>query len=427
MAKLKFQTPTGMHDILPEEQLFYTEVFDKAKEVFEFYDFGRIETPILEDANLFSRSVGQYTDIVEKEMYSFKTKGGKDILALRPEGTAPIMRAYLENGLNTYPQPVKLWYFGPFFRHEKPQAGRFRQFWQFGAEVLGEKDPVIDAECISVALAILGDLKIKEATVRINSIGDDNCRPEYKKVLTKFLKSKKGSFCAVCQRRMKSNVLRVLDCKNEKCQEALLEAPQIIDFLCQECHEHFKSVLEYLDELKVPYILDPFLVRGLDYYTKTVFEIEATKNIEGEKEVLAAGGRYDNLAKSLGGNDTPACGMAGGVERIIAIMKKDIDRKRKKESPDLFLAQIGPLAKRKSLVMLEEFRKNHIKAAESLSKDSLKFQLGKANKLGIKNVLILGQKEAMQDKVIIRNMETGKQAEVSSKEVVKEFKKRLKE
>jgi len=425
MAKLKFQTPTGMHDILPEDQLYYQKIFDTAKKFFDYYDYSRIETPILESTDLFIHSVGENTDIVEKEMYSFKTKGG-DMVVLRPEGTAPVMRAYFQNGMVSMPQPVKLWYYGPFFRYERPQAGRYRQFHQFGIEVIGDADPIFDMQTIVILYNILDDLKIKNLIVRINSIGDENCRGEYKKALSKFLKNKKSELCRDCQNRAKTNILRVLDCKNPKCREIVTQAPQTIDYLCEGCKNHLKEVLEYLDELKIPYILDPFLVRGLDYYTKTVFEVE-TQDSEGlRQEALAGGGRYDILGKTIAGEAIPACGMAVGVERIIQKMKENNVDVSLKKTAEVFLAQIGPIAKKRGMVIMEEFRRANMKVAECFSKDSLKYQLAKANKLGINNVVIIGQKEAIQNIAIIRNMETGKQSEIPQEDIVKEIKKRIK-
>ncbi|MFA5086914.1 MAG: histidine--tRNA ligase [Candidatus Paceibacterota bacterium] len=428
MSKIKFQNPQGMHDILPEDQPYYEAVFEAAKKVFEFYHFKKIDTPILEPADLFYRGVGQGTDIVEKEMYTFKTKGGKDILTLRPEGTAPIMRAYLQHGMQSMPQPIKVWYCGPFFRHERPQAGRYREFHQFGGEILGERDAVADAELISINYAILQELKLGDLVMKINSIGDDACRPEYRKTLNKFLKSKKTGLCRDCQKRFKTNPLRILDCKNEKCREILADAPQSVDFLCEDCHAHFKEVLEYLEELKIPYILDSGLVRGLDYYSKTVFEIESTDLEQKNQGSLSGGGRYDNLAKILGNNNAvPACGTAGGIERIIALMKAREYKFKPFTPSQVFLAQISPLAKKRSLAIMEDLRRANIKVAESFSKDSLKAQLGLASKLGIDNVLIIGQKEAIQGTVMMRNMETGKQSEVKQEEIIKEIKQRLKE
>ncbi|MFA6348062.1 MAG: histidine--tRNA ligase [Candidatus Paceibacterota bacterium] len=426
MGKLKFQTPTGMHDILPEDQAYYQKIFETVKKFFDYYDYSRIETPILESADLFIRSIGENTDIVEKEMYSFKTKGG-DAVVMRPEGTAPTMRAYFQNGMVSMPQPVKLWYYGPFFRYERPQAGRYRQFFQFGSEVIGDSDSLFDTQTIIILYNILEDLKIKNLIIRINSIGDENCRGEYKKALAKFLKNKKTDLCKDCQNRSKTNVLRVLDCKNPKCREIIAQAPQTMDFLCEDCKTHLKEVLEYLDELKIPYILDPFLVRGLDYYTKTVFEVEIQDNAGGRQEALAGGGRYDILGKAIAGEIVPACGMAVGVERIIQKMKENNVDVSTKKTAEVFLAQIGPIAKKRGMAIMEEFRRANMKVAECFSKDSLKFQLAKANKLGIKNVVIIGQKEAIQNIAIIRNMETGKQSEIPQEDIVKEIKKRIKE
>lgn len=422
MAKPKFQSPTGTHDILPQNQAYYDKIYKTVKDIVSFYDFGKIDTPILEDANLFIRSVGENTDIVEKEMFILKTKG-KDYLALRPEGTAPIMRAYIENGLLSLPQPVRLWYFGPFFRYEKPQAGRFRQFNQFGIEIIGESDSIVDVQSVLIMYKVLQELGLNDLIVKINSIGDDKCRPIYRKDLIKNLRNNKDSLCEDCQKRIKTNPLRVLDCKNEKCQQVLLGAPQSIDYLCEECKKHLKDTLEYLDELKIPYLLESKLVRGLDYYTRNVFEIESTRS----GVVLAGGGRYDNLAKVLGGGNVSACGAAAGIERIINEMKETKNRPMLKDVPDIFFTQIGPLAKKKSLPILENLRKAGLKVGESFGKNGLKDQLGKASRLGVKAVIILGQKEAINDKILIRNMKTSKQVEVKQEEIVKELKKILKE
>jgi len=426
MSKPKFQTVTGMHDILPQDQAYYDKIQEAARKVFAFYDFEKIDTPVLEDANLFIKSVGENTDIVEKEMFTLKTKG-KDILVLRPEGTAPIMRAYIEHGFLSLPQPVRLWYFGPFFRYEKPQAGRYRQFNQFGVEIIGESDPIVDVQTILVMYSVLNDLGLKGLMVKVNSIGDDNCRPLYRKALVKYLREKKTGLCSDCQKRMKVNPLRVLDCKNEKCQEVLAAAPQSVDYLCEDCKKHLKDVLEYLDELKIPYCLDSRLVRGLDYYSRTVFEIESTREGENAGGALAGGGRYDSLSKMLGGGETPACGAAAGVERIITEMKENKAKVSFNPVPEVFFAQIGPLAKKKSLPILEELRKSGIKVGEAFGKDALKAQLGKASRLGVKVVLILGQREALNNMILIRNMQTAKQVEVKQDEIIKEVKNILRE
>lgn len=425
MKALKFQSPTGMHDILPDDQKYFRKIYELCEEMANFYEFERIETPILEETEIFSKGVGTATDIVAKQMFSFKTRGG-NYLTMRPEGTAPIVRAYIEQGMQNLPQPVKLWYFGPYFRAEKPQLGRYRQFWQFGFEALGEESPVLDVQIIQIFFNILRDLKFKNLIVTANSIGCSQCRPYFKKLLVSYCGNREASLCADCRRRLRENPLRILDCKEEKCQMVISQAPQIIDHLCEECHKHFKEVLEFFDDLSLPYTLNPYLARGLDYYTKTVFEI--SENSEGGKKLgaLTGGGRYDNLAKILGGKPTPACGGAAGIERIIVLMKEKGTKFPQPSLPKLFLAQLGDLAKRKSLALVEEFRKIRIPVSESLGRDSLKVQLNRANKIGVKYTLILGQKEALEGKIIIKDMATGKQETVKLEKVVGETVKRLK-
>lgn len=426
MSKVKYQTLTGMHDVLPEDQVYFKRVQKVVEGVANYYTFQKIETPIVEVADVFTKSVGEETDIVGKEMYLFKTKGG-DNVCLRPEGTAPVMRSYLEHGMHNLPQPVKLWYHGPFFRYERPQAGRFRQFHQFGFEAIGESNPSIDGQIIQMSYDILKELGFKNIKIQVNSIGDSECRPYFKKILASYLKSRKSSLCADCQRRLKDNPLRVLDCKEEKCQQVKAGAPQTIDHLCESCHSHFKQVLEFLDELELPYELNPYLVRGLDYYTKTVFEIIDVSESGQSQGSLIGGGRYDTLARILGGRDTPACGSAGGIERIVQLMKeREMKTGAKEGDPQIFLAQLGQLAKRKSLKLFEEFRAAKIPVAESFSKDSLKSQMRAANKMGIKWVLIFGQKEALEDFITLRDMDSGEQREIKLDKVVGEMKEELK-
>lgn len=420
MEKIKFQSLAGMHDILPEDQKYYNKIYETASLIADFYNFGKIDTPIVESAELFTRGVGDNTDIVEKEMYSFKTRG-KDFVALRPENTAGIVRAYIENGMSNRPQPLKLWYFGPFFRHERPQMGRYRQFWQLGFEVIGEKDPIVDAQIIQVFYNILKELKIKDISVEINSIGD-SCRNSYRKTLSRFFKNKEALLCLDCKKRLKNNVLRLLDCKTEKCKEFKVEAPQVLDYLCNDCKLHFKEVLEFLDELEIPYSLNPSLVRGLDYYTKTVFEIIE----KGNSSALAGGGRYDSLIKILGGRETPACGAAAGVERIVDIMRNRDDLKLNGKTPLVFVAQLGGPAKRKGLWLLEELRKAKIKTGESFGRDSLRAQLSRADKMKVKYTIVIGQKEAIEGKVVLRNMKTGRQETININKAIEELKKRLK-
>lgn len=418
--KPKFQRPTGMHDILPEDQKYFKRIYTVVSNIADFYGFGKIDTPILEETELFSRGIGMATDIVKKEMYTLKTKGG-DFLSLRPEWTAPIVRSYIENGMKNLPQPVKLWYFGPCYRYERPQADRYRQFWQFGFEIFGEQSSVVDAQIIQIFYNILKELNLKDLIVEVNSIGDSNCRPYYKKLLSNYFKSRDSSLCNNCKKRLKENVLRILDCKVEKCQPIKAEAPQTLDHLCDECHAHFKEVLEFLDEIEVPYNLNPHLVRGLDYYTKTVFEI-----FSGTEIALAGGGRYDKLVKLLRGKDTPASGAAAGVERIVNLMKAQDIKIVERVKAQIFLAQLGSLAKRKSLKLLEGFRKSKIKVEESFGRDSLKAQLNRADKIGAKYTLIIGQKEALDEVIIIRDMKTGNQEIVKMDKVIERIKKKLK-
>lgn len=429
--KPKIQRVSGMRDILPEEQKYFQRILDVAENVVDFYGFKKIDTPILEETELFSKGTGLMTDIVQKQMYNLKTKGG-DSLSLRPEFTPGVIRAYIEHGMKNLPQPVKLYSFGPLFRYEHSQAGRQRQFHQFNIEVIGEGDPVIDAQIIQIFYNILNELKLKNLIVEVNSIGDPQCRAYYKKVLTSFLKHKESLLCPDCRRRLKENPLRVLDCKEEKCQKITSQAPQIIDHLCEDCHKHFKGVLEFLDEIELPYRLNPYLVRGLDYYTKTVFEIftdevqKTEDNKPGARIALVGGGRYDNLVKLLGGENTFAGGGAMGIERLVIAMKNRDIKLIKSDDRLVFLAQIGGMAKRKGLKLLEEFRKVKIEVGESFGKDSLKSQLKIADKMKAKYTLLLGQREALEGSIIIRDMENGKQDTVKIELAVKEIQKRLK-
>lgn len=425
MAKIKYQTPTGMHDILSSQQKYFDKILSETSKIANFYNFSKIETPILEDAEIFLRGVGASTDVVQKEMYLLKTKGG-DVLALRPEATAPVARAYIEHGMASKPQPVKLFYFGPFFRYERPQAGRYRQFWQLGFESLGEENPIIDAQLIQICHSLLSSLGLKNISIEINSIGDKACLPPYKRTLIRYLKSKQANLCPDCRRRAKENPLRFLDCKDERCCAIKHEAPQIINYLCPECHEHFAKILEYLDEMDIPYEINPYIVRGLDYYNRTVFEVFNSSEEEQSKIALGGGGRYDNLVKLLGGKDTPGVGFAFGIERLAFAMEKAGTRLPAKREPFVFIAQLGDLAKKKSLILIEKMRKARITVGEALEKDSLKIQLNRAAKMKAKVALIIGQKEALEEMVILRDMTTGKQEMVKMERVLDVLKKKMK-
>ena len=412
--------PRGMHDLLPADAPAWDRVVDTSRKIADFYGFSEIKTPILERLELFTRGIGEDTDIVEKEMYTLRTKGG-DHLAMRPEGTAPVIRAYLQHGMHRLPQPQKLYYIGPFFRHERPQAGRYRQLHQVGFEVVGgDSDPVYDAEVIVMFYRTLEELKIKNPMIQINSIGCRICRPGYNTKLVNYYKEK--NVCKDCEHRLKTVPLRVLDCKKEYCQATKAEAPSILDSLCSLCRNHLKQVLEYLEELGLPYMLNPLLVRGLGYYNRTVFEIFAE---EGDL-TLVAGGRYDYLAETLGGRATAAGGAAMGIERVVEAMReynqKAFEPKYKQK---VFLVHIGELAKKKSLPLMEELRSGNISVSTSFGKNSLSNQLEAANKVGVPIALILGQKEVYEKSIIIRDMETGVQEDVPVDKVVEEVKRKL--
>ncbi len=420
---------------------YLERVLSIAKDIAGFYGFLPIKTPHLEHAELFLRPLGETSDTIEKEMYTLRTKGG-DFLALRPEGTAQMVRAYFENGMQSWPQPVKLYYEGAFFRHEKPQKGRFREFRQFGAEVLGGDDAVLDALVIKIAYLILRELGFKRAIININSIGDKNCRPAYKKELTNYYKKKFNYLCKDCKRRLKDNPLRLLDCKEAGCIELKREAPQMIEHLCEACKTHFKQVLEFLDEGQIPYLLDNYLVRGFDYYSRTVFEIfleedkepsrqpaggEAKENQEPRGKIaLAGGGRYDDLASILGIKTLPATGFSFGMERIIHEMKRLNLQPAKFPEAKVFLIHIGPAAKKRSFTLMEEFRAEGISVGESISKDNLKTQLNIAAKIGAKFALILGQKEAMDGTILLRDMTEGTQESILQSKFMEKIKARLK-
>ncbi len=413
-----------MRDILPDEQIFWERFWSKAAELAQDYGFQKIETPILEEAELFIRSTGATSDIVTKQMFALKTAGG-DNLVLRPENTPGVIRAYLENGMAAWPQPVKLYYSGPMFRYEQPQAGRFRQLYQFGTEIIGEQDAVIDVQIIQFCATLFNELGLPKINFQINSLGCPQCRPSFRRALLDYYRYRKNKICPDCSRRMKENPLRLLDCKEEKCQPIKAQAPATVDHLCDSCRIHFKQVLEYLDELEIPYFLNNALVRGLDYYTKTIFEIFWEEE-GGPTAALGGGGRYDGLIKELGGKPTPAVGAALGVDRIVYLMKKEQIKTGLTHSHKVFLVQLGVMGKKKSLKLFEALRKAGISTAESLSRDSIKAQLKIADRLQVKFSLILGQQEALDGTVIIRDMASGVQETVPQEKVIDELKKRFK-
>lgn len=433
-AKKGWKTPEllrGMKDILPDEQVYWEYFRRSAQEIAEAYSFGRIDTPFLEEAKLFDRTLGKTTDVVEKEMYAFEDKGG-DLIALRPEATASTVRAYITHGMLNLPQPVKLWYMGPMFRYDRPQSGRYRQFHQYGLEALGGADAVLDAQMILIAYKLFRQVGLK-VKVQINSIGTPETRRSYVNLLVAHARKCKKDLCEDCVRRMAKNPLRLLDCKVEACREAMKEAPQLINYLDEASKTHFMRVVEYLDEVRVPYELNPYMVRGLDYYTRTVFEIvpdrEVTANDEegSNMSALAAGGRYDGLIELLGGREaTPAVGFAVGIERAILEMKRQNVEPPALPTPEVFFAQLGEEARRAALRRFEEVREAGIRVVESFGKSGLKGQLEAANRSKAKYTVILGQKEVMDGTVLLRDMESGSQESVPMDKLVDHLRRLLK-
>jgi histidyl-tRNA synthetase len=398
-------SPKGMRDLINEDYYSFQGFFEKAQEVALYYGFKPIETPIMEHEEIFTTTIGEGTDIVDKEMYTLKTKGG-DHLALRPEHTAPLMRAYIEHGMKTLPQPVMFYQYGPVFRHDKPQRGRYRQFWQFDLDVLGNDKSIMDALVIKTGMTILEEAGAENLSIDINSIGDKECRNGYIKELTNYYKKHINNLPAVDRERLKTNPLRILDSKEEKTKEINAGAPDSVSFLCVSCKKHFKEVLEYLEEMGIQYNLNKCLVRGLSYYTRTVFEVYTESAEEGGLPTqVASGGRYDYLARQLGGKkDVPAVGFSMGVDRVIESSWYKNLTPRILKKPKIYFIQLGAEAKLKSLNIIEILRKAHIPIVQSLSKDSLGSQLSIAEKLAVPYAIIFGVKEAIDNSVIVRDM-----------------------
>ena len=414
----------GFRDILPEEQGRWNMIRDAIRDIAEAYTFDRIDLPILERSDLFLRTIGKGTDIVDKEMYVFTDPSNRSV-ALRPEATASAARAYVNHGMLDRPQPVKLWYMGPMFRHDRPQAGRYRQFYQAGFESFGVDEPIVDAQLIVLGLQILKDLGM-DVKVQINSIGTFECRQAYLAELVAYFRQHRSKLCEEDKKRLQKNPLRLLDSKDPATVELLDGAPQILDWLDDKSKEHFMKVLEFMEEIEVPFELNPYLVRGLDYYTHTVFEfVLAGGDGEKSQNALGGGGRYDGLVELLGGRPTPACGFALGIERIArALLDAGIDPPQRPQ-PAVFFAQLGDASRRVGLKLFEEFRQAGIPMAEAFGKNALKGQLEAANKLGVQLTLILGQKEVLDETIIIRDMESGAQEIVDVKKVVALVQKKL--
>ncbi len=407
---MTIKAPRGTEDVLPGEIEKWQRIEQTARELFLLYNYREIRTPLFEDTRLFERSIGESTDIVEKEMYTFLDKKGRS-LTLRPEGTAPVVRAYLEHKLYAKGGVNKFFYIGSFFRYERPQAGRNRQFYQIGVEAIGSDSPALDAEVINLSLHFLSSLGLKTLHIALNSIGCSACQPLYREKLKQFLNEHIDKLCDDCRRRTESNPLRVLDCKKEGCVSILKNAPSTLDFLCPACKEHFESVKHYLKMLGLNYQIAPNLVRGLDYYTRTTFEV--VHSGLGAQNAVAAGGRFDGLVEEFGGESTPAVGFAAGVERIALAMDGEGVKVSDGKQTFTFIALLGKEYLEGGLLLLNELRRSGISAEMDYEGRSLKSQFRVADKLGVKFTIILGQEGAT-----LRDMVKGEQEEVKREEVV---------
>lgn len=419
-----YKAPRGTLDVLPEDQPYWRYITERLHRLCQLYGYEQLDTPIFEETALFARGIGEGTDIVDKEMYTFEDKGG-DSLTLRPEFTAAVVRAYLEHGMHVRPQPVKLYSIGPVFRYERPQAGRYRQHTQFNVEAIGEGDPAVDLEIMSIAWHLYEDLGFAGLSFQLNSIGCRKCRPRYIEALVAYYHGHEGEICEDCQRRLVRNPLRLLDCKDDQCQPIIQGAPRSVDHLCDECREHFQTLLGYLDLLERPYSLNHRLVRGLDYYTRTVFEVWAAGI--GAQNALCGGGRYDGLAEELGGSPTPGVGFASGLERIVLTMKEQGIQVPALPSPPIFVAYRGQEAKEEGLKLLAELRAAGLGATSTFGDRSLKAQMRQADRQGAVYTLILGQRELETRTVTVRAMGESDQTTVGREEVVGWLSDRLKD
>lgn len=410
---MKYSALKGIQDILPPDIRIWQKIESTAREIFQRYGFHEIRIPIIESTDIFIRSIGETTDIVEKEMYTFPDKAGRSI-TMRPEGTAPAVRCYVEHHLYNLPSPQKFFYSGPMFRYERPQKGRFRQFYQIGVEALGISQPSLDAEIIAMLRNLLEGIGLKEVNFELNSIGCEKCRPDYKNALLRFFENKLPDFCPDCQRRYVSNPLRILDCKVERCIELRQGAPAVTKHLCDECRGHFDELISRLQTLKIPYTLNPNLVRGLDYYTRTAFEV--TSEHLGAQKAVAAGGRYDKLVEEFGGPSTPAIGFAIGMERIVTLLKENWTEDH--PAPKVFIATLGKEAEIEGFKIAEDIRARGFRVEPNYGGVSLKSQLRKADRIGAEFAFIIGENELKTGKIQWKNLKKGEQGEVEINEVL---------
>ena len=412
----RYRSVRGAEDILPDAQPRWRSVHDTMVSVCERYSYGRIDTPIFEDYNLFVRGVGEVTDIVEKEMYLIPDKSGGDTLALRPEATAAVCRAYLQHGLHARPQPVRLYtVMAPMFRYSRPQSGRLRQFHQLNVEAIGDPDATVDAEILGLCWQVFVELGLKDLTLQLNSIGDPACRPAYVQALKSYYGEHVESLCRDCTARLDRAPLRLLDCKNAPCQPFIEDAPRSRDHLCPDCESHFADLVGFLEGMGVPFTLDHRLVRGLDYYTRTVFEVQTTD--DGAQNALGGGGRYDGLVQEIGGNPTPGVGFAMGIERIILNLERQSIPPPDVPTPTVFLAYVGENARHRAVVLSAELVRSGVTNILGPASKSLKAQLRQAGTMGVPYAAIIGRREAESGTVTLRNMSEATQQEVGMGEL----------
>lgn len=416
------KAPRGTNDIMPSDSAKWRYIEDTVARISKNYGFREIRTPVFEHTELFERGVGDTTDVVQKEMYTFSDKGGRSI-TLRPEGTAGAARAFLERNLYAEPLPAKLYYNISCYRYEKPQAGRLREFHQFGAECYGAEGPAADAEMITLAGSVLKALGIPGLKLNINSIGCPMCRANYNKALREYFSMCRDELCDTCKSRLEKNPLRILDCKSPVCKKLCEGAPMLLDYICEECSEHFEGLKRYLEASEIEYNVDPTIVRGLDYYTKTVFEFKT--ELPGTQGTVCGGGRYDGLIEEIGGCHTPAIGFAMGIERIILAMEAAASMPALDESPDLFVATVGGEAEIYSMPFIKALREEGIGVVRDYNGRSLKAQMKYADKLGAKYTVVLGETEIAESRARLKSMATGEEKEICFCDMAKAIKEEI--
>ncbi len=427
MANKFYQTPRGTRDILPKEQPFWQYFRSVSEKTLSSLNIERIDLPHFENSEVYTRGIGSDTDIVQKEMYLIESHKSEDDdqFALRPEGTGGAVRAYIQNGMGSWPQPVKIYYTGAMFRHDRPQKGRYREFYQLGVEIFGDPDPKSDYLAIMSAWEILNRLGLKDLIIYANSIGCPKCRPKYIAKLKKYYKDNLNQLCENCNKRFSTNPLRLLDCKEEKCKSLAANAPVILDVLCSECKNHFQELLELLDYFQIRYDLDPRLVRGLDYYSRTVFEIASALDTERQNSI-GGGGRYDNLIELLGGQKSYAVGYSIGIDRVINLMKEQNIAPPKAKGVEVCILQLGEKAKESAKSIYDDLSKESVNVLFIPSNDGLRNQIKSAVKSGAKFAVIIGQAEAVKNEVILRDLSASAQETLPNKNLSAEIKRRLK-